>query len=92
MSGPGWSGAGREILVAALLIVTLTAAAWMIGGAPAAGLVLLICVAVSLIALRAMIEPHEEPAEPPTASTSALQARSSDTGAPARIFNRPPGR
>jgi hypothetical protein len=65
MSGPGWSGARREILVAALLIITLTAAAWMIDGAPAAGLVLLICVAVSLIALRAVIEPHEEPAEPP---------------------------
>ena len=64
MSDPGWTGARREILVAALLIITLTAAAWMIDGASAAGLVLLICVAVSLIALRAVIEPHEEPAEP----------------------------
>jgi hypothetical protein len=64
MSDPGWTGARREILVAALLIITLTAAAWMTDGASAAGLVLLICVAVSLIALRAVIEPHQEPAEP----------------------------
>ena len=64
MSDPGWTGARREILVAALLIITLTAAAWMIDGAPAAGLVLLICVVLSLIALRAVIEPHQEPAEP----------------------------
>src|SRR5262245_31761004 len=64
MSDSGWAGARREILVAALLIITLTAAAWMIDGAPAAGLVLLICVVLSLIALRAVIEPHEEPVEP----------------------------
>ncbi len=64
----GWNGAGRELAVAGLLAVVLTAAAWALDGPAAAGFVLLICIAVSLVVLRALIEPDQEPPAPETPS------------------------
>ena len=60
----GWGQAKRELAVAALLILALGAAAWTLDGAPAAGVVILVVVAASLAALRALIEPREEPPGP----------------------------
>ncbi len=60
----GWNGASRELAVAGLLAVVLTAAAWALDGPAAAGFVLLICIAVSLVVLRALIEPDQEPPAP----------------------------
>jgi hypothetical protein len=60
----GWNGARRELAVAGLLAVVLTGAGWALDGPAAAAFVLLICTAVSLIVLHALIEPHQEPAEP----------------------------
>jgi len=77
VSRPGWQGARRELTVAALFAAALPTAAWAIGGPSTAGLVLLICVALSLVGLRALIEPHQEP-PPPEASH--------DLG-PSRIFH-----
>ncbi len=64
MSRSGWNGARRELTVAALLTLALTTAAWVLGGPPAAGFVLLTCVALSLVMLRALIEPQEDPPSP----------------------------
>ena len=64
MSRPGWQGAWREVTVAGLFAAALTTAAWVIGGPSAAGFILLICVALSLVGLRALIEPHQEPPPP----------------------------
>jgi len=75
-AGQGWSGAGREIAVAVLLVLALTAAAWALEGPAAAGFTALVCSALSLAALRVLIEPHEPPQEP---------ARSHDLG-PSRSF------
>ena len=60
----GWNGARRELAVAGLLAVVLTAAGWALDGPVAAGFVLLIGTAVSLVVLHALIEPHQEPPEP----------------------------
>ena len=60
----GWAAARRELLIAALLASALTAAAWAFSGAALAALVLLIAVATSLVALRALIEPEHRPAAP----------------------------
>jgi hypothetical protein len=60
----GWGQARRELAIAALLILALGAAAWTLDGAPAAGVVILVIVAASLAALRALIEPSEEPPGP----------------------------
>jgi hypothetical protein len=66
VSPAGWSGARRELTVAGLLVLALTAAAWALGGPTVAGFVLLACVAASLVALRALIEPQDEPPPPET--------------------------
>jgi hypothetical protein len=58
-----WAAARRELTVAACLVLALTAAAWALLGAATAGIVALICVALSLVAMRTLIEPHNEPAE-----------------------------
>ena len=76
MSRSGWQGARRELTVAGLFAAALAMAAWAIGGPRTAGFVLLICVALSLVGLRALIEPRTEP-PPPEASH--------DVG-PSRIF------
>jgi hypothetical protein len=60
----GWGQAKRELAVAALLVLALGAAAWTLDGAPAAGVVILVVVAASLAALRALIEPRDEPPGP----------------------------
>ena len=60
----GWNGARRELTVAGLLAVVLAAAGWALDGPAAAGFVLLICIAVSLVVLRALIEPDQEPPAP----------------------------
>jgi hypothetical protein len=59
--GAGWRGAGREIAIAALLAVAVTATAWALAGPAAAGFTAVSCAAVSLLALRALIEPQEPP-------------------------------
>jgi hypothetical protein len=74
--GSGWRGARRELVVAGLFAAALTAAAWAVGGLRTAGFVLVICLALSLAGLRALIEPQQEP-PPPDASH--------DPG-PSRIF------
>ena len=63
----GWNGARRELAVAGLLAAVLTAAAWALDGPAAAGFVLLTCIAVSLVVLRALIEPDQEPPAPESA-------------------------
>ena len=75
MSRPGWNTARRELTVAGLIALALTAAAWSLDGPPLAGFVLLTCVALSLVTLRALIEPREEPA-PPEASHELGPSRS----------------
>ena len=60
----GWQGAGREISVAVLLVLALTAAAWALDGPTAAGFTAVSCAALSLVALRTLIEPHEPPPVP----------------------------
>jgi len=62
--GTGLRGAVREITVAVLLVVAVTAAAWALEGPAAAGFAAVSCAAVSLIALRTLIEPHEPPPVP----------------------------
>ena len=57
----GWPGARRELTIAACLVFVLTAAAWVLLGPATAGIVVLICVALSLVAMRTLIEPHTEP-------------------------------
>lgn len=64
----GWNGASRELAVAGLLVVVLTAAGWALYGAVAAAFVLLVCIAASLVVLRALIEPYQEPPAPEAAS------------------------
>lgn len=75
MTSPGWRGARRELAVAGLLAVAVTAAGWAIGGPRAAGFVLLSCAAVSLAALRVLIEPRRDP-PPPEASYGLGPSRS----------------
>jgi hypothetical protein len=60
----GWNTARRELIVAALLVLALTATAWAFDGPAMAGVVLVICVVVSLVTLRGLIDPDEEPALP----------------------------
>ena len=60
----GWRGAGREITVAVLLAAAFTGAAWGLEGPAAAGFTALACAALSLVALRALIEPHDPPQAP----------------------------
>jgi hypothetical protein len=60
----GWRSAGREITVAVLLVAAFTAAAWALEGPAAAGFTALACAALSLVALRTLIEPHEPPQAP----------------------------
>jgi len=64
-TSPGWNGTGRELAVAAVLVLALTAAAWVLDGPTAAAFVLLICVALALVGLRALIELEEEPPRRP---------------------------
>ncbi|HYK31675.1 MAG TPA: hypothetical protein VEV63_06920 [Streptosporangiaceae bacterium] len=60
-----WAAARRELTIAACLVLALTAAAWALLGAGTAGIVALICVALGLVAMRTLIEPHTEPDEQP---------------------------
>src|SRR5215475_975496 len=60
-AGAGWRGAGREITIAALFVLAVTAAAWAFDGPAAAGFAAVACAAVSLAGLRALIEPYEQP-------------------------------
>jgi hypothetical protein len=60
----GWRGAGREVTVAGVLVVAVTAAAWGLEGPAVASFTALACAALSLVALRALIEPHEPPQAP----------------------------
>lgn len=66
----GWNGARRELAVAGLLVLALAAAAWALDGPAAAGLVMLVCAALSLVALRGLIEPRED--LPPPESSHEL--------------------
>jgi hypothetical protein len=57
----GWRGAGKEITIAVLFVVAVTAAAWAFDGPAAAGFAAVACAALSLAGLRTLIEPHEPP-------------------------------
>jgi hypothetical protein len=57
----GWYSAKREIAVAAGLVIALAGAAWLLFGPVAASVVVIACVALALVALRALIEPHGRP-------------------------------
>ena len=59
-----WRDATREITVAFLLVVAITVATWVLAGQAAAGFAALACAALSLVALRALVQPHEPPAIP----------------------------
>jgi hypothetical protein len=61
--GGGWRTARREIIVAAALVTTLATASYALAGAPAAGLVVVVCAAVSLVIVRTLVNPESEPAE-----------------------------
>jgi hypothetical protein len=54
-----WHAARRELAVAAVLVVALTAAAWILLGAVAASIVALFCCAIALAAMRSLIAPHK---------------------------------
>jgi hypothetical protein len=66
----GWSSARKEITIAALFVVAVTAAAWALYGPAAAGVTATACAVLSLLGLRAIIEPHEPPPAPPLARES----------------------
>jgi hypothetical protein len=61
----GFRGAGRELAVAAGLVVALATAAWVLFGPATSGIVVLCCAAVSLVALRALINRPARPADLP---------------------------
>jgi hypothetical protein len=61
---PGWRDATRELIVAAVLIAAITTGTWVLAGPAAAGFAALACAALSLVALRALVQPHEPPAAP----------------------------
>ncbi len=63
----GWNTAKRELAVAAVLVLALTAAGWALDGAAAAAVVLVTCVVVSLFVLRTLIGHGEEAPPPPVA-------------------------
>jgi hypothetical protein len=52
----GLRGAGRELAVAAGLVIALAAAAWVLFGAATSSIVVLCCAAVSLAILRTLID------------------------------------
>ncbi|MDR2986260.1 MAG: hypothetical protein LBV34_15600 [Nocardiopsaceae bacterium] len=62
----GWSGARKEIIIAALFVIAVTAAAWALYGPPTAGVTAIACAILSLLGLRTIIEPHEPPPAPPS--------------------------
>lgn len=62
--GAGWRGARRELGVAAGMVVSLATAAWALDGPGASGLVLIVCAGASLVVLRTLIGPAEEPPPP----------------------------
>ena len=61
---PPAGAGGREVTVAGLLVVAVTAAAWALEGPAVASFTALACAALGLVALRALIEPHEPPQAP----------------------------
>jgi hypothetical protein len=60
-----WAAARRELTIAACLVFTLTAAAWVVLGAATAAIVALVCVALGLVALRTLIDSRVEPSDQP---------------------------
>jgi hypothetical protein len=64
VAGTGWRAAGREITIAALFMIAVAGAAWALYGPAAAGFAAVACLALSLVALRGLIEPHEPPPAP----------------------------
>jgi hypothetical protein len=63
-TGAGWRSARREVAVAVVLALAISAAAWVLEGPAAAVFAALAAAALSLVALRALIEPHEPPEVP----------------------------
>lgn len=60
-----WQAARRELAVAAVLVIALAAAAWVLLGAVAASIVALFCCAIALAAMRSLIAPHKPAASLP---------------------------
>ncbi len=59
----GWRGARRELAVAVALVTALAAASYPLAGPAAAGLVVLVSAAVSLVVLRLLVGQEDEPRE-----------------------------
>jgi hypothetical protein len=63
MSTDGFRGAGRELAVAAGLVIALAVAAWVLFGPATSSIVVLGCAAVSLVVLRTLISRPADPVD-----------------------------
>ncbi|HXS66704.1 MAG TPA: hypothetical protein VN767_27930 [Streptosporangiaceae bacterium] len=75
MSTGGFRGAGRELAVAACLVIALAAAAWVLFGPATSGIVVLFSAAIILVALRTLVSRPPTPEDlaesrPDTPATS----------------------
>lgn len=70
----GWRGAGPELAVAIGLILSLTAAAWVIEGPVVASAVVLVSAASSLVLLRGLLIGDDQPDEHGARSPPGLAA------------------
>ena len=61
VSAGGFRGAGRELAVAAGLVIALAVAAWVLFGPATSGIIVLCLAAVSLVVLRALINRPVKP-------------------------------
>jgi hypothetical protein len=68
VTGGGFRGAGREVAVAAGLVIALAAAAWVLFGPATSSIVVLYAAAISLVVLRSLISQPPKPADEPEAS------------------------
>ncbi len=71
MNLSGFRGCGRELAVAAGLVIALATAAWVLFGPATSSIVVLGCAAVSLVVLRALINRPTLPADVPEARPDA---------------------
>jgi hypothetical protein len=61
----GFRGAGRELAVAAVFVIALAAAAWLLYGAVTSAIIVLWCAGLSLVALRSLINRPVKPEDAP---------------------------
>ncbi len=67
----GFRGAGRELTVAACLVIALGVATWVLYGPATAGIIVLWCLASCLLVLRSLISRPASPEDPPEVSHDA---------------------